>query len=59
MGYNTNMKFSVLAGHLERLENTSSRLEITRILVELFEKTDKDEIDKVTYLSLGVLAPNY
>jgi DNA ligase-1 len=53
------MKFSVLAGHLERLENTSSRLEITRILVELFEKTDKDEIDKVTYLSLGVLAPNY
>ena len=44
---------------MERLEATSSRLEITRILTELFKKSDAGEIDKVVYLSLGILAPNY
>ncbi len=53
------MKFSNLAEYLEKLEKTSSRLEITRILTELFKKTDSKEIDKVVYLSLGILAPNY
>lgn len=53
------MEFRKLAGYLERLEKTSSRLEITRILSELFEKCRPSEIDKVVYLSLGILAPNY
>src|SRR5258706_5036615 len=53
------MQFSELAGYLEKLEKTSSRLEITRILSELFEKSNASEIDKVVYLSLGTLAPNY
>ncbi|OGM83789.1 hypothetical protein A2573_02195 [Candidatus Woesebacteria bacterium RIFOXYD1_FULL_43_18] len=53
------MKFKEFAVYLERLEATSSRLEITRILSELFKKADADEIDKVVYLSLGILAPNY
>ncbi|MGA3291556.1 MAG: ATP-dependent DNA ligase [Candidatus Microgenomates bacterium] len=53
------MQFKELASYLERLEKTSSRLEITRILSELFGKTPASEIDKVTYLSLGILAPNY
>lgn len=53
------MKFSELALYLEKLEKTSSRLEITRILKELFEKTPAPDIEKVTYLSLGILAPNY
>lgn len=53
------MKFSELASYLEKLEKTSSRLEITRILSELFKASATPEIDKITYLSLGVLAPNY
>lgn len=53
------MQFKELAAYLEKLEKTSSRLEITRILSELLKKSNKDEIDKVVYLSLGTLAPNY
>jgi len=53
------MKFGELATYLEKLEKTPSRLEITRILAELFKKTESVEIDKVVYLSLGTLAPNY
>jgi DNA ligase-1 len=53
------MQLTLFAHFLERLEKTPSRLEITRILAELFEKTDTNEIDKVVFLSLGVLAPNY
>ena len=53
------MTFRELATYLERLEKTASRIEITKILSELFKKTDSSEISKVVYLSLGVLAPNY
>ena len=53
------MLFLDFAKYLERLEITSSRLEITSILTDLFDRTSSDEIQKVTYLSLGVLAPNY
>lgn len=53
------MKFGRLAEYLEKLEKTSSRLEITRILKELFAEARAEEIDKVVYLSLGILAPNY
>jgi len=53
------MDFSELAKYLEQLESTSSRLEITRILSDLFKKSSVDEIDKTTYLVLGILAPNY
>ena len=53
------MLFSDFAEYLKKLEATSSRLEITSILTDLFDRTSSDEIQKVTYLSLGVLAPNY
>lgn len=53
------MLFREFAGYLEKLEKTSSRLEITRILSELFNASDSSEIDKITYLSLGILAPSY
>jgi len=53
------MKISEFSEYLEKLEKTSSRLEITRILSELFKATPTTEIDKVVYLSLGILAPNY
>lgn len=53
------MKFKDLAVFLDKLEKTSSRIEITKILSELFKKADRKEIDKVVYLSLGGLAPPY
>lgn len=53
------MQLTKFALFLERLENTSSRLEITRILSELLKESEASEIDKVVYLSLGILAPNY
>lgn len=53
------MKFSELSLYLQKLEKTSSRLEITAILSDLFKNTEAGEIRKVVYLSLGTLAPNY
>jgi DNA ligase-1 len=53
------MQLTTFAGYLEKLEKTSSRLAITRILADLFKETSATEIDKVVFLSLGVLAPNY
>ena len=53
------MLFKELSVYLERLEKTASRIEITKILSELFKKTSSNEIDKVCYLVLGGLAPSY
>jgi len=53
------MKFKELAGFLDKLEKTASRNEITVILAELFKKSSVEEIDKIVYLVLGQLAPNY
>ena len=53
------MTFAELAKYLEKLESTSSRLEITSILSELFRNSSPGEIDKICYLVLGGLAPNY
>lgn len=53
------MLFSKLSQYFQKLEKTSSRLEITAILKDLFAETKVDEIKEVTYLSLGILAPNY
>ncbi len=53
------MQFRELAIYLEKLEETPSRLEITRVLSELFKKSSSGEIQEIVYLSLGTLAPNY
>ena len=53
------MKFKVLAEYLQKLEDTSSRIEITEILSDLFKKSNAKEIDKICYLTLGKLAPSY
>ena len=58
-GYNRLMKFSKLASYLTKLDKTASRIEITKILADLFKESGKDEIDKITYLVLGTLAPSY
>ena len=53
------MKFKRLAEYFEKLEKTASRLEMTRILAELFKKASAEEIGKITYLALGRLVPLY
>ncbi len=53
------MKFKRLSFYLENLDKTASRIRITEILASLFKESNADEIDKVVYLLLGTLAPNY
>ena len=53
------MQFKQFSIYLEKLEKTASRLEMTRVLAELFKKCSGEEIDKVCYLALGRLAPKY
>src|SRR4030042_4744977 len=51
------MKFSQVATYFEKLESTSSRIELTNILSELFKHVSADEIDKVSYLLQGRVVP--
>ena len=53
------MLISKLSDYLQKLDKTSSRIEITKILAELFTECSVDEIEKVTYLILGTIAPRY
>jgi len=53
------MTFEKLALVWQKLEQTSSRLEITRILAGLLKKASKEEVGNICYLSLGNLAPEY
>jgi len=53
------MVFKKLAQYFEELEKTASRLKITEILANLFAQASPEEIDKITYLALGRLAPAY
>ncbi|MCL4363967.1 ATP-dependent DNA ligase [Patescibacteria group bacterium] len=53
------MKFSELAIYFDKISKNSSRLEITRILAELFNKLTPDEIEKVVYLLQGRVRPAY
>jgi len=53
------MLFVNLAESLEALENTPARLEMTRILVELFKKSEGEEITQIVYLLQGSVVPQY
>lgn len=53
------MMFSQLAIYFDRISKVSSRLEITRILAELFKKLNPEEIEKVVYLLQGRVRPAY
>ena len=53
------MEYSILSGYYQRLEVTPSRLEMTDILVELFNEIPEDLIEPVVYLTLGKLCPDY
>ena len=51
------MKFSELAAHLDQMEATSSRNELVRILSEVYRACSVDELEPITYLIQGRLAP--
>lgn len=59
MKYNNFMLFSEFANTLEKLENTSKRLEITQILTDLISQFNSEEIRQGTYMSLGLLDASY
>lgn len=51
------MKIKQLAESLQEIERTDSRNEMTKLLANLFEESDVEEVDKLVYLSLGRLGP--
>ncbi|MFH0773744.1 MAG: ATP-dependent DNA ligase [bacterium] len=51
------MYFSRLATYFERIEQKSSRLEITHILAELFNELGTEEMGQTVYLLQGRVAP--
>src|SRR5919205_2327756 len=53
------MKFAELVEYLAQLEATSKRLEMTRILGDLFKAADQDDIAPIVYLAQERLAPNF
>ncbi len=53
------MEYLVLAEFYKKIEETTSRIEMTNALVELFKNTPKDIIEDVVYLSIGKVAPEY
>ncbi len=53
------MYFSDIAETFERMEKTTSRLELTCFLVHLLKRTPIEIIDKIIYLIQGKLGPDY
>jgi len=53
------LPFSVLAECYYKLESTSGRLDMIALLRDLFAETPAEAIDKVAYLTLGRIAPEF
>ncbi len=53
------MLFSELVNYYEKIEATTSRLEMTDLLVDLLRKTPPEIIDKVVYLTIGEIYPPF
>lgn len=53
------MLYSELAETFDRLESTSSRLEMTDILADFFRRADRHELRSIVYLSQGKLHPDF
>ncbi len=51
------MKFAALAANLDQMEATNSRNELVRILSEVYRACSVDELEPITYLIQGRLAP--
>lgn len=53
------MEFDLLSEYFERLEKTSSRLEMTTLLRDLLTKLAPGEVRAVLYMAVGRVAPKY
>ncbi|MGE0206569.1 MAG: ATP-dependent DNA ligase [Candidatus Babeliales bacterium] len=53
------MNFKYVAQIFEYIEKESSRIEITKLLADLFKKADGKQADIICNLSLGMLQPPY
>ncbi len=53
------MRFSSIAGVLDRLESTASRLEMTSILAEFFKTLDPEDVKPIIYLTQGKIVPDF
>lgn len=53
------MLYSDLSTAFDRLESTSSRLEMADILAEFFKIADRKELRRIVYLSQGKLHPDF
>lgn len=53
------MNFRELSEYFQKIEDTSSRIEMTELLSDLFKELSTDEIDKVIYLMQSRLTPQY
>ena len=47
------MLFETLCEYYDRLEKITGKIDMTKILADLFRKADPDEIDKIAYLTAG------
>ena len=53
------MEFGILAQAFDRMTQTSSRIELTSILVDVLKKTPKNLVGHVSYLTQGKLYPDF
>ena len=53
------MLYSEVAAAYEEMDNTSKRLELTKILADLIKKTPNELVDKVIYLTQGKIYPDF
>ncbi|MFH7880955.1 MAG: ATP-dependent DNA ligase [Candidatus Aenigmatarchaeota archaeon] len=53
------MEYSILVNYYEKLEKTSSKIEKTKILAELFKNCEIEDLEKVVYLVQGIVYPKY
>jgi DNA ligase 1 len=53
------MDFKEVAQYFENIELESSRIEITKLLSDLFQQANAKELDIICNLSLGILRPPY
>ncbi len=53
------MQYADLADYYNRIEETTKRLDMTELLVELLREADADEVDAVAYLTMGKLGPAF
>jgi len=53
------MLFSKVAEYFSKIEEVSSRLTMTDILVELFQNTPPEDIKRIVYLLQGRIAPQF